>query len=101
VSVGAVDAANPRNGFAEPYSARGPTNDGRVKPDIVAPDDVAVSGAAGFPTPFLGTSAAAPHIAGMAALPVDAVGNHPDKCSIDQEGRRREKEAAWTGGPGE
>ena len=54
----------------EPYSSRGPTPDGRVKPDIVG----AASGATAL-TPldeynvgFSGTSQAAPHVAGMAAL---------------------------------
>ncbi len=38
------------------------------KPDITAIDNVSVSGAGGFPTRFPGTSAAAPHVAGIAAL---------------------------------
>jgi hypothetical protein len=39
-----------------------------MKPDFVAPDGVDVTGAGGFQTPFFGTSAAAPHIAGLMAL---------------------------------
>ena len=50
------------------FSSRGPTLDGRLKPDIMAIDGVAVSGAGSFPTPFFGTSAAAPHLGGVAAL---------------------------------
>ena len=48
----------------EPFSSRGPTPDGRIKPDIVAADrgDTATIGS------FPGTSQAAPHVAGMAAL---------------------------------
>jgi subtilisin family serine protease len=66
IAVGAVSAARPNE--IEPFSSLGPTFDGRAKPDVVAPDGVSVSGAGGFPTTFLGTSAAAPHVAGLAAL---------------------------------
>ncbi len=54
------------------YSARGPTLDGRLKPDIAAIDGVAVTGAGGFPSLFFGTSAAAPHVAAIAALALQA-----------------------------
>jgi hypothetical protein len=40
----------------------------RQKPDITAADGVSVTGAAGFSTPFYGTSAAAPHAAAIAGL---------------------------------
>jgi hypothetical protein len=40
----------------------------RQKPDITAADGVAVTGVGGFPTPFFGTSAAAPHAAAIAGL---------------------------------
>lgn len=40
----------------------------RQKPDITAADGVAVTGVGAFPTPFYGTSAAAPHAAAIAAL---------------------------------
>jgi hypothetical protein len=39
-----------------------------IKPDITAADGVSVTGVGGFPTPFFGTSAAAPHAAAIAAL---------------------------------
>jgi hypothetical protein len=68
ISVGAIDAADPGNLDIEAYSGRGPTNDGRTKPDITGIDDVSVTGDGGFGSPFIGTSAAAPHIAGIAAL---------------------------------
>ncbi len=54
------------------YSSRGPTNDGRMKPDLVAPDGVSITGNGGFSVPFFGTSAAAPHAAGVAALLLQA-----------------------------
>jgi hypothetical protein len=46
------------------YSSQGPTDDGRVKPDIAAPSDVTNRT---FGT-FSGTSASAPFVAGAAAL---------------------------------
>jgi hypothetical protein len=38
------------------------------KPDFTAADGVSVTGVGGFPSPFYGTSAAAPHAAAIAAL---------------------------------
>jgi hypothetical protein len=66
ISVGAVDWQTPD--AIEGFSSRGPTNDGRLKPELVAPDGVSVTGAGGFPSPFFGTSAAAPHAGALAAL---------------------------------
>jgi subtilisin family serine protease len=63
LTVGAVDFAS---GAVESFSSRGPTHDGRVKPDIAAPDRVATAAYDG--QPFAGTSAATPHVAGAAAL---------------------------------
>ncbi len=53
---------------AEFFSSRGPTLDGRIKPDIAAVDGVAITGSGGFGTTFFGTSAAAPHMGAIAAL---------------------------------
>jgi len=64
VTVGAVPWSDP--GTIEPFSSQGPTEDGRTKPDVVAPDYV--SGATYGPSGFSGTSAASPHVAGAAAL---------------------------------
>lgn len=63
LSVGAVDP--PGSGSLGVYSSQGPTNDGRIKPDLSA-----VSGftSATFGSTFSGTSAAAPVVAGGAAL---------------------------------
>jgi hypothetical protein len=54
---------------AQDYSARGPTFDGRVKPDLVAPTRVTTSAGS-----FGGTSAAAPHVAGAIALTMQGRG---------------------------
>jgi len=76
VAIGAVPWDDPGN--IEPFSSIGPTTiyfdpDGnrlatpqvRVKPDLVAVDGVSTTSSA-F-SPFYGTSAAAPHVAGIAA----------------------------------
>ena len=74
ISVGAVFWNSPAT--LEPFSSRGPTEDSRTKPDLVAPDGVstatygASNGVAFLSggTGFFGTSASAPHVAGAAAL---------------------------------
>lgn len=59
---------DPNHDQAEFFSSLGPTIDGRTKPDIAAIDGVSITGAGSFENPFFGTSAAAPHVAGIAAL---------------------------------
>jgi hypothetical protein len=66
LSVGAVRVDSPD--FVEPFSSHGPTLDGRVKPDVVAPD----CGETTTYGPFCGTSQSAPVAAGAAALLVAA-----------------------------
>ena len=75
VAVGAVDQAN--TAAIESFSSQGPVTHLNTppiqKPDVVGVDNVTVSvgvtaPASGFPTSFSGTSAAAPHIAGVLAL---------------------------------
>jgi subtilisin family serine protease len=66
IAVGAVPWFAPTS--LAGYSSRGPTVTGAVKPDFVGPDSVST---AQFPV-FSGTSAAAPHVAGVAALLLEA-----------------------------
>ncbi len=66
VTVGAVNVATPDT--IEPYSSRGPTVDGRTKPDLVAVDCTATTT---LPQ-FCGTSQSAPYVSGAAALLLQA-----------------------------
>ena len=59
---------DPSNSTIEFFSSRGPTLDGRIKPDVTAIDGVSVTGAGGFDKTFFGTSAAVAHMGGVAAL---------------------------------
>lgn len=74
-----------RVGQISGFSSRGPTDDYRIKPDIVAPGDSITSSVPVIPNPVGlgdpsgyadagGTSMASPHMAGAAALMVEA---HP------------------------
>lgn len=63
-TVGAVNQSAWASGSAETFSSRGPTQDGRTKPELVG-----VDGMTNFTYGrFFGTSAAAPSVAGLAAL---------------------------------
>ncbi|MGA8181124.1 MAG: S8 family serine peptidase, partial [Desulfobacterales bacterium] len=64
LAVGAISYSYWSTGPQEVYSSQGPTTDGRIKPDIMGPDNVSNS-IEGF---FAGTSASSPHIAGAATL---------------------------------
>ena len=66
VTVGAINYPNYATGPQAAYSSQGPTTDGRTKPDLACPDNV-TTGSAPYTT-FAGTSGAAPHAAGAAAL---------------------------------
>jgi len=74
LAIGAINASDPGNDNIEPFSSRGPSRidfpsiQNRPKPDLTAIDGVSVTGTGGFPSVFFGTSAAAPHAAGVAAL---------------------------------
>jgi len=62
----AVGAVHVVEGRLEDFSSQGPTDDGRVKPEVSAPDNT-VSRAYND-NRFPGTSAACPHVSGFAAL---------------------------------
>ncbi|MDE2814511.1 MAG: S8 family serine peptidase [Gemmatimonadota bacterium] len=66
LSVGAIHYDQWDLGILASYSSRGPTADGRIKPDLVAPSGVATASYSA--DRFGGTSAATPHVAGAAAL---------------------------------
>jgi len=73
LSVGAVDRA----GEVAYFSGRGPTADGRIKPELVAPgvDLASLDAGESGVSARSGTSLAAPFIAGLAAITIEA---HPD-----------------------
>lgn len=64
VTVGAIARDSYAAGPVEPFSGQGPTNDGRPKPDVTAPDSCD-SFTYGH---WQGTSLSAPHTAGVCAL---------------------------------
>ena len=55
----------------QPYSGWGPNQQGVLKPDVVAPDQITTSQWAGVSN--TGTSYAAPHVAGISALMIGAM----------------------------
>ncbi len=65
-TVGAASALNPLQPAR--FSSRGPTVDGRLKPDLIAPAGPQPFGDGAF----AGTSAATPYVAGAAALLLEA-----------------------------
>jgi hypothetical protein len=79
------------NSTLEFFSSRGPTLDGRQKPDVSAIDGVSISGAGGFGSIFFGTSAAVPHVAAIAALAAQSA-----PCLLDGGSGRIETVAART-----
>ena len=87
LSVGAVNSL----GGVASYSSRGPTTDGRVKPDVLAP----IGSGTTLGQAFAGTSAAAPHAAGMLALLGEAF---PNDGAVALMSRMRTRAVASTSG---
>ncbi|MEQ1859669.1 MAG: tandem-95 repeat protein [Chthoniobacteraceae bacterium] len=77
LSAATINASNPGLATIASYSSRGPSTiafpsaQTRQTPAITALDGTVVTGAGGFSSPFFGTSAAAPHLAGICALMLD------------------------------
>jgi hypothetical protein len=75
-----VGATNWSTDKLEDYSSRGPTVDGRMKPEVVAPSGVT---SVAFNGAWDGTSASCPHVSGAAALILQAFPNYSPQQVTD------------------
>jgi subtilisin family serine protease len=84
IAVGAINAAAPSQianySSQGPVTIRYPAAETRNKPDVCGIDGVRVTGAGGFSSTFYGTSAAAPHVAAIAAL---TWAQYPEKTAAE------------------
>jgi serine protease AprX len=74
ITVGSTHRLMPHNYGVSYFSSRGPTGDGRTKPDLIAPGErIDSCSLHGYYETMDGTSMAAPHVSGAAAL---LIGRH-------------------------